>query len=47
MIEMLAKVLYLIPFVVGYFAVDRLIARWRTGSWWKQPSDVEPEELDT
>ena len=34
------EVLYFVPLVLGYFAVDRLIARWLTGSWWKQPSDL-------
>lgn len=34
------EVLYFVPLVVGYFVTDRVIARWLTGSWWKQPSDL-------
>jgi len=37
----LADVLYFIPLVLAYFITDRLLSKYYTGSWWKQPSDVE------
>lgn len=40
-IEMLGAVLYFVPLVIGYFAVDRLLSRYYTGNWWKQPEDVD------
>lgn len=44
MLELLEKALYFIPAVLGYFVFDRVLSRWYTGSWWKQPSDVEADD---
>lgn len=41
---MIEGLLYFVPMVVAYFVVDRLLSRYFTGSWWKQPSDVEVDE---
>lgn len=43
-IRVLGSILYFIPLVVAYFVVDRLLSRYYTGSWWKEPSDVEAEK---
>lgn len=43
-IKVLGSILYFIPLVVAYFVVDRLLSRYYTGSWWKEPSDVEAEK---
>jgi len=44
MTGVLEAAVYFVPVVVGYYAVDRALARYYTGSWWGQPTDVEADD---
>jgi len=40
-VKIFGALLYFVPLVLSYFVVDRLFSRYYTGSWWKQPEDIE------